>query len=197
MHSLQPVVFCGGQSSRMGRDKALLPSGSGNWLLHSASLLAFLQGKVLVSINDKQREFFIEHFPQDHLIEDNLKLGIRGPVCGLLSVHEKCPETDLFVLACDLQKMEPKVLEQLTNIYTSNPGFDAYLWTSNGEPEPLCGIYCRIGLHKIFSLLKTGQLERHSMKFLISNLNCKLQPVPDQYVEYFKNFNSHADLNGQ
>ncbi|ULQ52817.1 molybdenum cofactor guanylyltransferase [Flavihumibacter fluvii] len=197
MIKLQAVVFCGGQSSRMGSDKALLPSETGNWMQHSVSLLKFLSGKVLISVNDQQMETFTAFFPPDQLVPDNLELGIHGPVCGLLSIHEKFPEADLFVLACDLQQMDPAILEALATTYSNQPGFDAYLWTTHGEPEPLCGIYCSKGLRKVYDLLQAGQLERHSMKYLIAKLNCDLQPVPDHYAAAFKNFNSHADLNGQ
>lgn len=197
MEKLQGVVFCGGESSRMGTDKALLPSASGNWLLHSASLLSFLPGKVLASVNDIQKEKFTAFFPPGQLVKDNPQYGIRGPVCGLFSVHEKYPENDLFVLACDLQQMNTTVLQALEAAYLQQPAFDAYLFTTAGEAEPMCGIYCSNGLKKLYTLFQSGALQRHSMKFLISQLHCQLLDIPDQFSGAFKNFNSHADLNGQ
>jgi len=194
MKQLQGVVFCGGLSSRMGTDKALLPSPSGNWLLHSASLFSFLPGKVLASVNDIQKENFIAFFPPAQLIPDNLQYGIRGPVCGLFSVHEKYPENDLFVLACDLQQMNTTVLQALESAYIHQPGFDAYLFTNAGEPEPLCGIYCSKGLRKLHALFQCGALKKHSMKYMLYHLNPFYIPVTDDQVFCFSNFNSPEDI---
>ena len=194
MQQLQCVVFCGGLSSRMGTDKALLPSASGNWLLHSASLLSFLPGKVLASVNEMQNEKFTTFFPADQLVSDNLQYGIRGPVCGLFSVHEKYPENDLFVLACDMQQMNTTVLQSLETAYLQQPGFDAYLFTTAGEPEPLCGIYCSKGLKKLYALYLSGALNRHSMKYMLCQLNPFYIPATDDLMVCFSNFNSPEDI---
>lgn len=194
MHQLQGVVFCGGSSSRMGTDKALLPALSGNWLLHSAALLSFLPGKVLASVNEVQLETFKAFLPTSQLVADNLQLGIRGPACGLFSVHEKYPENDLFVLACDLQQMNTIVLQVLETACLQQPGFDAYLFTTAGEPEPLCGIYCSKGLKKLNALFLSGAIKRHSMKYMLGQLNSFYIPVTKDQIFCFSNFNSPEDI---
>lgn len=193
---LLPVVFCGGQSSRMGSEKGLLPWGSVNWLQHAIQQFSALPGPVLVSIQEHQLHEFSAFYPAEHFVTDNPKLDVRGPLCGLFSVHERNPDADLFILACDMPLMRKEIVQALYLRYISAPGHEAYFFTNQGEPEPLCGIYCSRGLEKIYSRLKNNGLERYSMKYFISQLDHLIIPLMGNDARALKNFNSLDDLNG-
>ena len=59
---------------------------------------------------------------------------------GLLSCHFSFTSEDLFVVACDMPLMETVLLKELFNLYKNPPCADAYVFTNDGEREPLCGI---------------------------------------------------------
>jgi molybdenum cofactor guanylyltransferase len=192
--SILPVIFCGGKSSRMGQDKGLLPATDGNWAMQAAAHFAGAK-KVIISVQQNQIPQYSVFFSQQQLVTDNPALEIAGPLAALLSVHEKFPSADLFVLACDLQQMTKAVIDQLLSLYQQQRGFDAFLLSVEDEVEPLCGIYCSNGLKKISTKQQLFQLERNSMKYIIDLLNCCIEPTIDTAA--FTNFNSPDDLSRQ
>ena len=92
--------------------------------------------------------------------------------------------------------MEPSLLHKLYTQYQQEPSFDAYIFTNEGEPEPLCGIYKAKGLSFILDMLVSDQLIKHSMKFMLDHLDTMTIPATDEQKKFFRNFNAHAELNG-
>lgn len=190
------VVLCGGQSTRMGTDKGLLKLHANTWAKTAVDKLAILSVPVVLSVNLLQYEDYATIFPADQLIKDNESLKLRGPLCGVLSVHLEYPKEDLVVLACDMPLLEPDLFKELLASYKQESGFDAFVYSNDGEPEPLCGIYKSSGLAHIMKLYQSGKLPKHSMKFMLEHISSKLIPLPDEQKKSFRNFNAHAELNG-
>src|SRR5665647_1689309 len=111
------------------------------------------------------RDSYLSVFKETQLIKDDDTLQVKGPLSGVLSVHVQHPNEDLFVLACDMPLMEAVMLNELMTQYRELPSADAYVFTNDGEPEPLCAIYSAKGLSHIVDLLKAKELTKHSMKF--------------------------------
>src|SRR5580765_2033427 len=105
------IVLCGGASSRMGRDKGLLPAEKGNWAAKGLDNIKRLEIPGLLSVNSKQLDQYRSVFPGVELICDNDSLQIKGPLAAVLSVHLKFPADDLLVTACDMPLMDDIVLE--------------------------------------------------------------------------------------
>lgn len=190
------IVLCGGASSRMGRDKGLFQTEKGNWTEKALDNFKKLGIPGLLSVNRKQIDQYTSVFTGVELICDNDSLHIKGPLAAVLSVHLKYPEDDLFVIACDMPMMDMVVLEDLLNQYKREPGQDAFVYTNEGEPEPLCGIYSAKGLATIKTIHDSGELLRHSMKFMLDHISVFRIPIPEERKVYFSNINAHADLNG-
>jgi len=190
------IVLCGGQSSRMGQDKGLIPIATSTWTQSAVDKLATLNISVKISVNKDQFSQYAKLFPETDLVPDNTTLSLKGPLLGVLSSHLQFPDEDLFVLACDLPLMQTALLQELYSLYQQDSTDTAFVFTTDGEPEPLCGIYKAGGLAFILSLLQSGQLLKYSMKFSLDHLQVKTIAVPDEQKKYFKNVNAHADLNG-
>ena len=92
--------------------------------------------------------------------------------------------------------MESSLLNELNSLYKQQPSHEAYIYTNDGEPEPLCGIYTSKGLMKIVDMMHSGRLIKHSMKFMIDHLEVNTIAVTDEQKNCFRNFNAHAELNG-
>lgn len=190
------VVLCGGNSSRMGSDKGLLSNEAGPWAKAAEQKLRALGLPVKISINSSQQDEYSAIFPQSDIIIDNDQLQIGGPLKGLMSSHLLFPADDIFLLACDMPQMHISVLEQLHHVYNTETQHDAYVFTNDGASEPLCGIYKKSGLSKINSLYNQGRLEKHSLKFLLDQVDTKYIMLTEEQRIFFKNVNTHADLNG-
>jgi molybdopterin-guanine dinucleotide biosynthesis protein A len=189
------LILCGGQSSRMGTDKGLLATAATTWAQAAAGKLAALKLPCYLSVNNAQYARYATHFDSSTLIRDNNTITVHGPLQGVLSVHIEFPKEDLFILACDMPLMEISVLQQLFDSSKKHAA-DAYVFTNDGNFEPLCGIYTAAGLAHIIQLLKSNSLLKHSMKYTLEHLSvCTIALRPEQ-KQYFRNFNAHADLNG-
>lgn len=190
------VILCGGQSTRMGTDKGLIKLHANTWAQTALDKMAALQLKVVLSVNLTQYSDYLSVFDGGQLVKDDAALNLKGPLAGVLSVHLQYPDEDLFVLACDMPLMESAMLKELLGVYDEHPLSDAYVFTNNEEPEPLCAIYSAKGLAYIVHLLNAKELTRHSMKFMLEHINTFPTPLNENKKKYFRNFNAHAELNG-
>lgn len=190
------IILCGGQSSRMGSDKGLLVHEAKTWAQTAFDKLAVLKIPIKFSVNDLQQSEYAKVFTAEKLITDDITLLIKGPLLGVLSAHVQNPDDDLFLLACDLPLMDTNLLKELFVLHQQSNKYEAYIFTSNKEPEPLCGIYSSAALKKIMALQKENKLLKHSMKFILSKLiTCEIALLEGQKI-FFRNFNAHADING-
>jgi molybdopterin-guanine dinucleotide biosynthesis protein A len=185
------IVFCGGKSLRMGRDKGLIPLSDKNWAMFAAEKLHVLNIPVRISINAGQLESYKVFFPEESLLLDQELLGIGGPLLGLLSAHVLHPNEDLFVLACDLPLMKEILLQKLISVAGLLSDFDAFVFTREGELEPLCAIYRSTGLRKILNELHVNGLSKFSMKSVLSMLQVYELAVSRADQDAFQNFNTH------
>jgi molybdopterin-guanine dinucleotide biosynthesis protein A len=183
------VILCGGDSTRMGRDKGLIPADSQTWAGSAAKKMGTLGIPVILSVSERQLPHYVQQLPNERLMADDPTLTVKGPLAGLLSVHKEYSSHDLFVLACDLPLMDPILLHDLRRRQNSNSSAQAYIYSAGGEPEPLCGIYTASGLALITALYQTQRLARHSMKYALEQLLVDSQPVPNDKINCFENFN--------
>ncbi|WP_269522370.1 molybdenum cofactor guanylyltransferase [Coraliomargarita parva] len=145
MHKeLYGLVLVGGESRRMGRDKALLSyDGKSTQLERTADLLQKVCLKVFIS---QRKEQAFESPAGTEAIYDSME-DVHGPLCGILSAMQKYPEADWLVLACDLPHLEIATLEKLLAAYRSRtPRLTAYRSSHDDLPEPLCAVY-PAGMH--------------------------------------------------
>lgn len=187
------VVLCGGQSSRMGKDKGLLQHESSSWAQLAADKLTAVQLPVVISLNEQQYGGYTKLFQNPILIKDDNSLNIGGPLKGILSVHLQHPGKDLLVLACDMRDMKAEVLQLLmaTNVTADA---EALVFTSENRVEPLCGVYKVTGLKKIYEQYRHGHLKKFSMHHVLQLLHTCCLPVPQEWKWCFTNFNTPEDL---
>lgn len=131
------LVLAGGQSRRMGSDKALLLRDGQSQLAHMVTVLSDSLDKVFVSARkdqaqDPERSRF-------NLIVD--RYDDMGPVAGILSALEQHSEADWLVVACDLPNIDAATLTFLLQNRASDKPFTAFRSTHDDLPEPLCAIY--------------------------------------------------------
>ena len=187
------VVLCGGGSTRMGRDKGLLQYKSQTWVQMAFDKLCALNIPVVVSINPVQFQTYRGIFSEELLITDNKALHIGGPLKGMLSVHKQHPHDDLLVLAVDMINMNEDLLCQLY-LYYKQTSAEAIVFKHEHQIEPLCGIYNAKALDKVVELYEKGELKKHSLHFILEQLQTVYIEVPAHQEDKFANFNSESDL---
>ncbi|MGL6269167.1 MAG: molybdenum cofactor guanylyltransferase [Chitinophagaceae bacterium] len=190
------IILCGGQSFRMGQDKGMLKLEEKHWAEHAYAKLRQLDIPVVISVNNNQVANYGSIFNPEQLTVDHASLDIKGPLCGVLSVHIQYPEEDLFVLACDILNMEYDMIELLYRNFHTDQTSEAFLFINDNEPEPLCAIYKSVALKHIYQMYIAGQLHKHSMKFALEQMQVSTFTITDDQKKYFKNYNTHKELKG-
>jgi molybdopterin-guanine dinucleotide biosynthesis protein A len=180
----------------MGTDKGLLIHEAKTWAQTVFDKLKVLEIPIHLSVNNQQIATYSKWFRPSLLIADSPSIGVKGPLLGVLSCHLQSSEEDLFLLACDLPLMETGLIKELFALYMKGKNYEAFVFTNNDQPEPLCAIYRSKGLKKIMGMLAQNKLAKHSMKFVLEQLNVSKTILKDAQIPSFRNFNAHAKLNG-
>lgn len=180
-------------STRMGSDKGLLATEGKQWFVRNFKLLKNFFRHTVISIRKEQLLSYQIFLPSAEYIED-LDNGINGPLRGIASVHNIYPNSDLFVLACDMIQMNENSILNLLSEYKASTDYDFYLYKNEDYIETLCGVYTARGLQKIYFNLKSNSGNNFSLQKNILNLNPLLLSIPPENKNAFVNFNSHNEL---
>ena len=188
------VVLCGGKSSRMQSDKGLLSVNGKRWFEIIFDLLSKNLSYVLISVNSDQHSKYQEARPELEFVIDSTD-SIEGPLRGIFSVHEKYPDCDLFVLACDMIAMDDKIITSLSMKYNPISNVDIYLYKNEEILETLCGIYTSSGIRKIKEEILKQSKKNFAIHKLISTCNSLIFPVEIKEKNYFANINTPGEIN--
>lgn len=197
---LRGLVLCGGQSSRMGRDKgSMVAVGTATWAAQAATLLCQVTGMAsVISVNAGQAAVYADMWPSAAasstdiplLVTDDESLPVHGPLKGVLSAHKALPATSFLVLACDMPLMQAAVPQYLCHQAAGHPQAEAVVFANGDQVEPLCGIYTVGALLKTAMLVQTGVLKKSSMRHMLAMLLTHYVPVPEQMQGSFVNCNT-------
>jgi molybdopterin-guanine dinucleotide biosynthesis protein A len=138
MHKVFPMggfVLVGGQSQRMGRDKALLELQGQPLFLRTVELLRPHVAEVtLLGPPARYARFGIAVLPD--------RYPGRGPLAALCTGLESSPYEWNVFLACDLPFLEPRFLDFLLGLALGSD-FEAVVPQPDAGWQPLCAAYHR------------------------------------------------------
>jgi len=144
-------VLVGGRSSRMGRDKALLPVGGVPMALLQARKLEGLCAKVCFVGKEPGELGALGHpFVRDGTEE-------RAALHGLVAALAASPEEECLVLAADLPLVPAELLEAL-RARREEAGAPAVVPWDGGGPQPLCSAWSTRALPALRAAVATGDL---------------------------------------
>lgn len=154
------VILAGGQSRRMGRDKAELPLAGQSFLDRMAGELSPLFDRVYVSVDRPGR------YPGYQELAD-LRPG-QGPLAGLEAAFLRTGAEEVFLAAVDLpfagRALAARVLAEAR-------GGDAWvIRRRDGAAEPLFALYRRSCLETLTGCLDQG---RRAVKALLDRVDCR------------------------
>jgi len=185
--SFNAVILAGGESSRMGRDKAALQI-NGQTLLARQIQLAREAGALDVFISGRRGGDYSAH--DCRVLHDEYMHG--GPLAGIEKGLACCNAPLLLVLAVDLPAMTTLVLRSILKGGQDDRGA---VPSVAGDLEPLAAFYPRAALAIATRLLtqKRKSVKGFAEACARSDL-VRFVDLPESFVPFFVNWNSPEDL---
>ena len=152
-----PVVGCvliGGQSSRMGRPKHLLPAADGStWLGRAVDVLSRVCPQVVTAGRGELAGLDLPQLPD--------AAGVSGPLAGVLAARRWQPWASLLVCACDMPELSVPALNWL--LEQRRPGVWAVIPQVDGRHQPLLALYDFRILPALEDMARQGQWRMASL----------------------------------
>jgi molybdopterin-guanine dinucleotide biosynthesis protein A len=168
---LRACLLSGGESRRMGRDKALLPHpAGGTWLEQSLRRLLALELPVSL----------LSRHPQHQALATWLEPSItalaepppwEGPLLALQRLMQHHPEQRLLVCPVDMPALSVVALQQLLAAAASEPAL-IHLAHDGQRLQPLLGIYPSDAAHRT-SLTKTITGGERRLQTWLARRDCR------------------------
>ena len=169
---ISALILSGGQSSRMGEEKRLINYHGKTQEQYLFDLLSNYFSAVYVSINQNQTT--------DLPYVQDLDLGVKSPMVGIISAFNHNPDSAWLVVACDMPFVNEKAIEFLIRYRNSEKFATAFENLEEHFPEPLLTIY----EPKIFPKLQEAinQGKKSPMKVLKNSDIELLQNFDNQWI---------------
>lgn len=189
-NKMKAAILCGGKSSRMGFDKALicLPNGE-PLLLHTTKTLNFLFDEIILITNNKDKfnKIFNDQSTvnvsiiEDHYIE-------KGPLGGICTALETINDSSIFIMAGDIAFPDVNLIINMLPFVNQ---YDIILCKQKEKLEPLFGFYSQTCL-SVFR----DQIQQDDMKIRknFHLLSVKYLHLRDEDQKAFINLNQPEDL---
>ncbi|WP_414585254.1 molybdenum cofactor guanylyltransferase [Scytonema sp. PCC 10023] len=193
---LTAIVLAGGKSSRMGRDKALIPI-QGVPLLQLVCQIAASCADTVYVVTPWQERYqhllsptvqFIREVPLSS--ETSGESLPHGPLIGFAQALAYVQTDWVLLLACDLPKLRVEVLQEWAAVLdgVEDEAIAALVHHTKGW-EPLCGFYRRRCLPSLIQYINQGG---RSFQHWLKQHPVQALPLPDP--EMLFNCNTQDDL---
>lgn len=155
------VILAGGQSSRMGEDKATMMFGGEPLLARVARRLSSSVDEVLVI----GPQSLAPLAPHARVVED--ALPAIGPLGGLYTALAATRSTRIFLVACDMPFICPGLVQAMLALAETRDDADVVALYANERVQPLHAVYSRGCLPAVERALKA---KNHSLHALLEHL---------------------------
>ncbi len=168
------ILFAGGKSSRMGKDKALLPfKKHQNIVQYQYERLEKLFTHVYISAKDAGK---FEDFDAV-VIADELGKDVYAPTAGFVNVFRRLNRDNaIFVLSVDTPFVNESVIQKFFELEDAQ-SYDAIIARTPGGIHPLCGIYSRSLELTLVNMLNDGD---HKLGKLLEASNVYYIDIEDE-----------------
>lgn len=191
---LSVVILAGGESKRMGSDKALLKYKGEEFIRLISSEMSKVSDEVIIAIGRKDTAPFASVLGSDvRIIKDEHYLG--NPVGGIISASEKITHAYSAFIGCDTPFMKSEVVRVMHQCAIGHSAAIP-IW-ENGDLEPLCAVYnAKDAMRAGLAALDKGKLGcKNLISFLPSPVYVKIEEIRkvDPELVSLKNVNTMED----
>lgn len=185
--TLTAVLLAGGESRRMGRDKAAITfRGEPLWQRQLEVLRALRPEKIFVSVRQEPSWLSLE---TELLLDEPPS---RGPLSGLTRALEQMQTSHLVALAVDMPFMTSEQMRFLCGLATAGCGLVPVV---NDRAEALAAIYPREAVADFAAALAGSDF---SLQTLTRNLaqagRIQMLSVPDEARDLYRSVNEPGDV---
>lgn len=173
LHPIACVLFAGGKSSRMGKNKALLPfAGKASLAEYQYERLKTIFERVYLSVKDKT---LFDHIDAE-VIEDEIGKEVYAPTAGFVNIFTRL-KTDnmLFAMSVDTPFVDEAIIN--TCIASADNNYDAIIIRTPSGIHPLCGLYSRSLESALVSMLHEGD---HKLSRLLEKSKVHYIDIDDE-----------------
>lgn len=196
------LILCGGQSSRMGREKGLVPlpkssesESDGTFVDNAVALLRPFVSEVYLSVRVEQSSLYEslgKGCKQVRFIFDEPVAS--GPLRGLLSAHRAMPEASILLLAVDMIRLQGRHIQALLESEEpENEKRSACYRHASGHYEPLIAYYRSDDLHRIAKW--SAASPQAGLSYWLQKLRIAALPISDAEAPFFASQNSELKIN--
>ncbi len=161
------IVLAGGESLRMGQDKAFIEFKGKSFIQRTLDTLKPLFNEIFIIA--KKKDVFLSFGVPVHADQYPDGGALGGLYTGLF--YSKGP---VFAVACDMPFLNPKVIRFLTE---KLHGFDAVVLKSPDGLHPLHGIYSKTVLPLMETLLQKGEVKMMDFLKRIKTLEIEVDQI--------------------
>jgi molybdopterin-guanine dinucleotide biosynthesis protein A len=154
------LILAGGESRRMGQDKAGLVLFEQTLLQRISDIVQPLFTDVIVSTRQTRDGCDLQQ-----VIDDPAH---AGPLAGLAAGLEQAKTPWVFAVACDMPFISAQLVEHLA---TFREGVDAVVPVVEGHPQPMAAFYATRSLGDLREILAGSG--RHSLRELLDRLQVR------------------------
>ena len=172
-----------GLSTRMGRDKALLPLNQQTFLGHLIQELSICREVIVSSTLNRDYSDYGRKVVLDEI--QNI-----GPIEGIRQSLRHAAADYVFICAVDTPFVRGEMIRYLAEFISSD--YDACVFREDTRVHPLCGIYSRSVLPVAQKMIAEG---RYRLMELLSNVRTKYVNIETSCFgkETLRNINTPAD----
>ncbi|MGM0623845.1 MAG: molybdenum cofactor guanylyltransferase MobA [Campylobacterota bacterium] len=167
------VIFAGGKSSRMGRDKAFLPFMQSTLIEYQYKKLCAIFDRVYISTKADKFDFDASFIYDSH--------DTFSPAVALRAVLKQLSCDEVFAISVDVPFIKQ---EDIYTLYSAKSDHEIVAAKTQGGVQPLCAIYSKSILPKLEAMLEK---DIHKLNFLIKQCDSKLVDFEDE--QSFLNLN--------
>lgn len=178
------IILAGGESKRMGTDKALLEVDGTPLLEKAINLCKHTCDEIIISSNNIKHQKFA--YP---VVADEIK--DCGPIGGILSCLKKSKTDWNFVISVDAAFVEPDFLQTLFSEFDE---FDAIVPLTKKGKEPLIALYNKRCLPVMEQKLQAGDYKMHNLLHSVKTKFVDSSVWLEKYPRLFHNLNRPGDL---
>ena len=186
------ILLAGGESSRMGRDKATLDWNGIPLIEHIVRSLRVFETPVSI-IAEKESDYSV---PGAITLPDRTpgEGPVGGILTGLLAALETTGPGWRIVACCDMPGLKAPLFEWM--LTEASEEFDAVVPFVEGRLQPLCGLYHTSAIPELRAFLSTGDraAKRALRRLRVRELSEEKIRLIDPNLDSFVNLNTPEDL---
>jgi molybdopterin-guanine dinucleotide biosynthesis protein A len=188
-HQIAVLILAGGQSSRMGKDKALLVFNNQYFIQRVGHIATTLSSQVYVLTpwRDRYQDFLTKEI--QFLLESNHG---SGPLIAVAEGLAQISTDWILLLACDLPLLNINVLQNWINQLEQVPdSILAVVPRQNAIWQPLCGFYRQKSLTNLQDFIDKGG---NSFQTWLSQISAMPLLVGEQEAKMLSNCNTPKEF---